>query len=46
MTTYRRSFASAFKRDAAKLVAEQGYTIGEACKAMGVGETAMRRWVE
>ena len=46
MTTDRRSFTPEFKRDAAKLVLEQGYTIGEACKAMGVGETAMRRWVE
>jgi transposase len=46
MTTGRRSFTPEFKRDAAALVIEQGYTINEACQAMGVGETAMRRWVE
>ena len=42
----RRSFTPEFKRDAALLVVEQGYTISEACKAMNVGESAMRRWVE
>ncbi len=46
MITGRRSFTPEFKRDAAALVIEQGYTINEACEAMGVGETAIRRWVE
>ncbi len=46
MNTGRRSFTPEFKRDAAALVVEQGYTVTEACKAMSIGETAMRRWVE
>ena len=46
MAPGRRSFTPEFKRDAAALVVEQGYSIPEACRAMNVGETAMRRWVE
>jgi transposase len=42
----RRVFSSEFKLEAAGLVVDQGYSVPAACKAMGVGETAMRRWVE
>lgn len=42
----RRSFSTEFKVESASLVLDQGYTIPEACRAMGVGETAMRRWVD
>ncbi|MBM3113522.1 transposase [Pseudomonas sp. PA-7-1E] len=42
----RRSFSSDFKLEAAGLVLDQGYSIPEACKSMGVGKTALRRWVE
>lgn len=31
--------------NAVQLVLEQGYSIAEACKAVNVGPTAMRRWV-
>ncbi len=41
----RRSFTNEFKHEAASLVTDQGYTMAEACRAMGVGPTAMRRWV-
>ena len=41
----RRSFTNEFKHEAASLVVDQGYSIAEACRAMGVGSTAMRRWV-
>ncbi|WP_371365441.1 IS3 family transposase [Pseudomonas sp. QL9] len=41
----RRSFSPDFKLEAARLVVDQGYTVPAACKAMGVGPTAMRRWV-
>ncbi|ABA90069.1 DNA-binding protein of ISPca13 [Syntrophotalea carbinolica DSM 2380] len=41
----RRSFTKEFKHEAASLVVDQGYSIAEACRAMGVGPTAMRRWV-
>lgn len=42
----RRSFSTDFKREAASLVLDQNYSVTEACTAMGVGPTAMRRWVE
>lgn len=41
----RRTFTRQFKHDAASLVVEQGYSITQACEAMNVGQTAMRRWV-
>jgi len=41
----RRSFTAEFKREAAALVLDQGYSVAEACQAMNVGATAMRRWV-
>jgi transposase len=45
MTTNRQKFTVEFKRDAAALVVEQGCSVQEACRAMGVSETAMRRWI-
>jgi transposase len=42
----RRSFSEEFKHEAASLVVSEGYSIPEACRAMGVGDTAMRRWVK
>ena len=41
----RRSFSPEFKAESTSLVLDQGYSITEACTAVGVGETAMRRWV-
>ena len=46
MSKQRRSFSVEFKHDAAALVVNQGYSVAEACKSMGVGETALRRWVD
>lgn len=31
--------------DSASLVVDKGYSISEACQAVGVSESAMRRWV-
>lgn len=42
----RRSFSEQFKHDAASLVLDQGYSVSQACEAMNVGQTAMRRWVD
>ncbi len=42
---YRRSSTKEFKHEAASLVVDQGYSMAEACRAMGVGSTALRRWV-
>ena len=41
----RRKFSSEFKQEAASLVLDQDYSVHDACEAMGVGGTAMRRWV-
>jgi transposase len=41
----RRDFPEEFKADAVRLVVEQRYSFAQACKAMGVGDTALRRWV-
>jgi len=45
MARQRRSFSTEFKREAATLVVNQGYSISEASRSLGVGETAIRRWV-
>lgn len=45
MTTKRRVFSPEFKREAADLILQQSYTYSQACEALGIGETALRRWV-
>ena len=45
MAKQRRTFSTEFKSEAAGLVVNQGYTISEASRSLGVGETALRRWV-
>ena len=45
MARQRRSFSTECKSEAANLVVNQGYTINEASRSLGVGETALRRWV-
>ena len=46
MTRKRRSFSPEFKQEAASLVLDQGYTIPQASVSLGVGESAVRRWVQ
>ena len=41
----RRTFTPEFKLESAQLVLEQNYTIKEAAKAMGVGQSTMGKWV-
>ena len=41
----RRKFSPEFKIESASLVLDQGYNIAEASRAVGVGETALRRWI-
>ena len=38
-------FSAEFKREAAGLVLDQGYSHIEACRSLGVVESALRRWV-
>jgi transposase len=45
MSKTRPSYSTEFKNDAARLVLDQQYSVSEACKAVGVGFTALRRWV-
>ncbi len=42
----RRKFSTDFKRESASLVLDQDYSIREASAAVGVGDTALRRWVK
>jgi transposase len=46
MTTKRREFSPEFKREAAQLVLDQSYSISQASESLGVGTTALRRWVK
>jgi transposase len=45
MTRQRRSFTTEFKHEAAALVLDQGYSHIEASRAVGVGESVLRRWI-
>ena len=42
----RPSYTDEFKQDSANLVIEQNYSIPEAAKAVGVSESALRKWVK
>lgn len=46
MTRKRRTFTTEFKREAACLVLDQGYSMAEASGSLDIGETALRRWVK
>jgi len=46
MKKSRPTYSTEFKNDAAKLVLDQGYSVPSACEVMGVGDTALRRWVK
>ena len=46
MTRKRSTFTPEFKQETASLVLDQGYSIAQACTSMGVGESALRRWVQ
>jgi transposase len=41
----RRNISDEFKAEAVQLVVAQGYSFAKACEALGVGDTALRRWV-
>ena len=42
----RRKFTREFRVSAVKLVNEQGYSISEAAKSLGVDPSSVRDWVE
>ncbi len=43
-TSKRRSYTEDFKRDAVALVTDQGYTISEAARSLGIGDSLLSRW--
>ncbi|WP_026960326.1 IS3 family transposase, partial [Aliagarivorans taiwanensis] len=45
MKNTRPTFSAEFKLEAAQLVTKQGYSVAEAASAMGVSDSAMRKWV-
>jgi len=45
MTSKRRIFDAAFKLRVAQIVKDQGLSVGQVCEDMGLGETAVRRWI-
>ena len=46
MTKQRRTFSPEFKREATDLVIKQDYSFIEASRSLGVGVSALRRWVD
>jgi transposase-like protein len=48
MAKQRRSFSTSteFKHEAASLVVDQGYSVAEAARAVDVGPSPLRHWVE
>ncbi len=44
MSKQRRTFSAEFKREAAALVLDQGYSHIDACRSWG--DSALRRWVK
>ena len=41
----RRSFNAEFKLHVVQMIREQGLSVGDVCRDMQLGETAVRRWL-
>ena len=44
MARQRRKYTAEFKVEAVKLVTEKGYSVAEAARSLGIGETLLRSW--
>ena len=44
MAKVRRTYTREFKVEAVKLVTEQGYSVAEAARSLGIHETLLRSW--
>ena len=44
MARRRRSYTKEFKVEAVKRVTEKGYSVAEAARSLGIGETLLRSW--
>lgn len=42
----RKNFSDEFKADAVRRVISGGFPVSKVCQALGIGETALRRWVD
>lgn len=46
MSQKRRAFDSSFKLQVVQMIKEQGLSVGQVCRDMKLGETAVRRWLK
>ena len=44
MARTRRAYTPEFKAEAVRLVTEQGYSVAEAARSLGVSENLLRNW--
>jgi transposase len=44
MARPRRTYTAEFKTEAVKLVTDQGYSVAEAARSLGIHETLLRSW--
>ena len=44
MARKRRTYTREFKVEAVKLVTEKGYSVAEAARSLGIGQTLLRSW--
>jgi transposase len=44
MARQRRNYTREFKIEAVKLVTEKNYSVAEAARSLGIGETLLRSW--
>jgi transposase len=44
MARTRRTYTPEFKAQAVKLVTEQGYSVAEAARSLGISENLLRNW--
>jgi transposase len=44
MARTRRTYTAEFKAEAVKLVTEQGYSVAEAARSLGISENLIRNW--
>ena len=44
MASRRRTYTAEFKAEAVKLVTEQGYSVAEAARSLGIHKTLLRSW--
>lgn len=42
----RREFDASFKLEVVRMVKDQGLSVSDVCRTMGLGETAIRRWIK